>query len=82
MPKTSRPSSIDEIKADLKKPKRRKRPKRRINTELKVRPVKLDNRHDALGRNIIGVVSISDYADVQLVDEIQRRIRGIVGRLD
>lgn len=36
MPKTSRPSSIDEIKAELKRPKKRKsrrRNKRRINTE-------------------------------------------------
>jgi len=36
MPKTSRPSSIDEIKAELKRPKRKKRKKRtkrRINTE-------------------------------------------------
>ena len=56
-------------------------PKIDEGTEITVRAVRLDSPQDALGRNIVGVVHVSDYADVHLVEEIRRRVRATVGQV-
>lgn len=54
-------------------------PKIEEGTEIKVRLVKLENSQDALGRNIVGIISHPDGVDQKLVDQLRRRIYGVVG---
>jgi hypothetical protein len=51
--------------------------------ELKVRLIRIESVQDALGRNIVGIISYEDHTeeDLMLLDSIRRRICSHVGRL-